>query len=117
MAQFSFMYNVELTKGPAVVQLGQLYAGDVQATKIGAIVTNEGSPVTLGGSCRGIVNLANGTSISVDGTVSGNTCYISLPSTVYTVPGPVEIYVSSTSVGQSTTLVSAFGNIRRTQIS
>ena len=115
MAQYPNMYNVELTKGPAVVQLAQMFLGDALANRIGAIVTENGEAVTLGGSCAGSVVLANGGTVAVSGTVSGNQCYIDLPSAVYTVEGPVEVYVSVTNSGTTTTFVAAFGNVRRTE--
>ena len=115
MAQYPNLYNVELTKGPAVVQLEQMFLGDVLANRIGAIVTENGEAVTLGGTCSGTAILSNGGTVSVSGTVSGNTCYIDLPSAVYAVEGPVEIFVANVSGGKTTTLVAAFGNVRRTQ--
>lgn len=113
MAQYPNLYNVELTKGPAVVQLQQMFLGDVLANRIGAIVTENGEAVTLGGTCSGTAILSNGGTVPIDGTVSGNTCYIDLPPAVYAVEGPVEIFVTNVSGGKTTTLVAAFGNVRR----
>jgi hypothetical protein len=115
MAQYPNLYNVELTKGPAVVQLEQMFLGDVLANRIGAIVTENGEAVTLGGTCSGTAILANGGTVSLSGTVSGNTCYIDMPSSVYAVEGPVEIFVANVSGGKTITLVAAFGCVRKTQ--
>jgi len=113
MAQYPNLYNVELTKGPAVVQLEQMFLGDVLANRIGAIVTENGEAVTLGGTCSGTAILANGGTVPISGTVSGNTCYIDLSPAAYAVEGPVEIFVTNVSGGKTTTLVAAFGNVRR----
>ena len=105
MAQFLNIFPVDLNKGPAVVSVNTMYFGDEEANRIGAVVTRDGEDFALGGSCAGTVIRFDGTTVAVSGTVSGNICYIDLPDTAYGVPGPVQIYISSTASGHTTTLV------------
>lgn len=114
MAQFVNIYNCDLRKGPVVTSLHQMYLGDVEANRIGVRVTDNGEDVTLTGTCSGTAILCSGGTVAITGEVDGNLAYIDLPSAVYTVEGPVEIYVTLTQDGNTTTLLTAHGNAVRT---
>lgn len=114
MAQFVNIYKCDLHKGPVVTSLHQVFLGDVEANRVGVHVTDNGEDVTLSGTCSGTAILCNGGTIALTGTVDGSLAYVDLPSAVYTVEGPVEIYVTLTQGDQTTTLLTAHGNAVRT---
>ena len=111
MAQFKNMYPVDLQTGPAVVALNEMFKGDADANRIGAIVTDGGETVALGGGCAGTVILANGATVAVEGVVSGNEAYIVLDDDAYTVPGPIIVAVTWVSGDKKTTMVYGVGNV------
>ena len=74
---------------------GNFFEDDNNGNLVGVRVFDNGSPAVLTGSCVGYCVLANGASIPVNGTISGNTAYIILPSSVYAVPGPVTIVIKN----------------------
>lgn len=115
MAQFPNMFPVDLQDGPKIVRLNEMYLADALANRIGVIVTDNKEAVTLSGTCAGKVLLANGGTVAVTGTISGNQAYIDLPSAAYVVEGPIEVFVCVTASGTTTTLLAAMGNVRRTQ--
>ena len=114
MAQFVNIYKCDLHKGPVVTSLHQVFLGDVEANRVGVRVTDNGEDVTLSGTCSGTAILCNGGTVALTGTVDGSLAYVDLPSAVYTVEGPVEIYVTLTQGDQTTTLLTAHGNAVRT---
>ena len=116
MAQFKNVYKVELNKGTApVVSLRQIYYGDVEANRIGAIVLLNGEEVTLSGSCSGTAILADGSTVAITGTVDGSQAYVELPAACYSVEGQIEVYVKLTVSGVTTTLIAAVGTVRLTE--
>lgn len=114
MAQFVNIYKCDLHKGPVVTSLHQVFLGDVEANRVGVHVTDNGEDITLSGTCSGTAILCNGGTVALTGTVDGSLAYVDLPSAVYTVEGPVEIYVTLTQGDQTTTLLTAHGNAVRT---
>lgn len=116
MAQFTNMYPVDLADGhAAVVSLNQMYLGNAYANRVGAIVTDHEENVALGGSCAGTAVLADGSTVALTGTVSGNEIYCDLPSGAYAVNGPIEVFITWVSGENKTTLLAGFGNVRRTE--
>lgn len=116
MAQFVNMYNVELNDGAApVVPLKQMHYADIKANRFGAIVTLNKEPLPLSGTCTGTAILEDGSTVPMTGTVSGNTAYIELDSSCYSVEGQIEVYVKLTTGGVATTLVAGVGTVRRTE--
>ena len=114
MAQFVNIYPCDLQKGPVQTSLHQIYLGDVDANRIGVKVTNGGEDFPLSGTCSGTAILCNGGTVALTGVISGNTAYVDLPSGVYSVEGPLEVYVAVTTSGITTTLLHAHGNAVRT---
>ena len=116
MAQFTKMVKVELTTGAApVVQLGRIFYSDVQAQRIGAIVTLEGQAAFLSGTCSGTAILNDGSTVPLTGTVSGNEAYIDLDSSCYAVEGPIQIFLKLTTGSVVTTLLAAVGTVSLTE--
>lgn len=90
---------------------GVVFDADNKGNLVGVRVFSDGSPVNLSGSCAGYCVLANGNSIPVIGTVSGNTAYIILPDTAYSVPGPINIILKLTSGTTVTTLAAIVSTV------
>lgn len=116
MAQFLNMYTVELNDGAApVVSLKQIHQGNHKANRVGARVVLDGQPYTLGGNCSGTAILADGSTVPLTGTVSGNECYVELDNACYQVEGQIHVFVSWVSGQLETTLLAAVGTVRFTQ--
>lgn len=116
MAQFKNMYKVELNNGIApVVSLKQVYYADVEANRLGAIVTMNGQPFPLSGTCTGSAILADGSTVPMAGVIDGNQAYIDLDSSCYSVEGQIRIFVKITTGGVTTTLLAAVGTVQLTE--
>lgn len=116
MAQFKNIFPVNLENGPEKVALRPMHYGDKLANRVGAVVYEGQTPVSLGGYCNATVILSDGSTIAVpNGNVSGNQAYVDLPAGVYSVPGPIQIYLHWYSNGTITTLLAAFGNVVLTE--
>ena len=74
---------------------GNFFENDNNGNLVGVRVFNGDTPAALTGSCVGYCVLSDGLSIPVNGTVSGNTAYIVIPSSVYAVPGPVIVIIKN----------------------
>lgn len=115
MAQFGQMERVELNNGAApVVQLKWLAQNNNKAHRVGAIVTQGGEPLPLGGNCSGTAILADGSTVPLTGVVSGNEAYVELNATCYTVEGTIIVSVTWISGQLQTTLLWAVGTVKIT---
>ena len=74
---------------------GNFFEDDNNGNLVGVRVFDGDSPVALTGSCVGYCVQSNGASIPVNGTISGNTAYIVLPSSAYAVPGPIIVVIKN----------------------
>lgn len=83
---------------------GNLYSDDNQGNLVGVRVFDNGSPASLSGAVTGYCVLATGVAIPVSGTLSGNSAYIVLPDSAYSVPGLINIIIKLTSGSTVTTL-------------
>ena len=116
MAQFKNVYKVELNQGTApVVPLRQIYYGDVEANRIGAIVLLNGEEVTLTGTCSGTAILADGSTVAITGAIDGSQAYVELPAACYSKEGSIQVFVKLTVSGVTTTLLAAVGTVRLTE--
>ena len=105
MAMIETWINQELKQPVRMVYpKGNFFENDNLGNLVGVRVFNDGTPATLTGSCVGYCILSNGASIPVNGTLSGNTAYIVLPSSVYAVPGPVVVAIKNINGSVITTL-------------
>ena len=123
MAQFVNMYPVDLAKGPLIANIKTTYQGNANANRIGAIVTENGKDKTLGGRCAGLCVRADGNSVPLTGTVSGNQAYVTLDGNCYEVPGQIIVFVtwvasssapapeSIADTAEETTLLCVYGNV------
>lgn len=107
MNQIETWLDCDLQKLVKVKRIsGSLFRQDAQANKIGVRVYNGGEEYSLSGTATGYIIKPDGTMVSVSGTISGNTAYIILPATAYTVAGRVFITIKNT-VGSVTTTLAA----------
>lgn len=112
MAVFRYIYPVDLTRLPGKVTLPQMFSGDKNACRVGAKVTDNGAAIALSGTCKGVVVLSNGAKVSITGTVSNDTCYITLTQAVFAVVGGFKAYVMLETTGETVTLLECTGQIR-----
>ena len=116
MAQFVNMFAVDLQKPTFPQPLRQMVAeGDAKGNRIGAIVTDDGAVVSLGGACVGKVVRADGATVTLTGTIDGNTAYVVLDQASCAVEGPISVAVCWVSGSDVTTLVVAYGTVVNTQ--
>lgn len=109
---FEQWMDVDLQKMPVIRQMsGNLYSGDALANKIGVRVTNGGESVTLSGTVKAYVIKADGATVEVTGSKSGNTAWVVLPSSVYNVVGFCGVYLKIIDGSSITTLGGIEGNV------
>lgn len=117
MAVIEKWYDQDLTKTVSTRMLGNLYYEDANSLKIGVRVFNNGEPVTLSGSINGYCVLADGTTVPIAGTRSGNTAYITLIPSAYMVPGLIYITIKNTASSVVTTLLACGGVVVKSRTS
>lgn len=116
MAQFVNIFDVDLQKPNSPQRMRQTAGeGDAKGLKIGARVTDNGSAVSLGGSCVGKVVRADGATVQLTGTIDGNLAYVVLDQASCAIEGPIQVAVCWVSGSNVTTLVVAYGTIVHTQ--
>lgn len=105
MAMFEIWLESDLKKPVRVKQLtGNLFSADNQANLVGVKVFNDGEPASLTGGVNAYVVRADGATVTVSGTLTGNQATVILPSTCYAVVGQISIVVKvgTTTVGACT---------------
>ena len=116
MAQFVNMFEIDLQKPTRPQPLRAIVGeGDANGIKIGAYVTDGGSPVSLGGSCVGKVVRADGATVQLTGTISGNSAYVVLDQQSCAIEGQIQVAVCWVNSSNVTTLVIAYGTVVNTQ--
>lgn len=116
MAQFVNMFDVDLQKPTAPQPLrATVGEGDANGLRVGARVASNGQYIALGGSCVGKVIRADGATVQLTGTISGNQAYVVLDQTSCAVEGPIQVAVCWVSGSNVTTLLVAYGTIVNTQ--
>ncbi len=105
-ARFETWLETDLTQLPRVVSLpDDTFTADAQANKVGVRVTKGGVAYTLpSGTVRGYIIRGDGSTVTVTGTRSGSTAYVTLPATAYTVPGRIMVIIKLIETDSTTTL-------------
>lgn len=117
MARTETWFDQDLKKPVSVrIMAGVQFSEDNQGSLIGVRVYDDGADATLTGGATGYCILADGQTITVDGTREGNTAYILLPQSVLAVPGPIQITIKLIDDGVITTLLACVGTVIRTKI-
>lgn len=112
MAYFETWVNRDLKKIMTAEDIrGTVFTLDNLGNLIGVRVFSDGQPVELSGSVNGYCILADGTTVPVAGTRSGNTAYIILPQSAYAVPGMIRIAIKLTDDSTITTLAALIGSV------
>lgn len=112
MARFETWVNRDLKKIMTAEDIrGTVFTLDNLGNLIGVRVFSDGVPVELSGSVNGYCILADGTTVPVAGTRSGNEAYIILPQSAYAVPGMIRIAIKLTDGSTITTLAALIGSV------
>ena len=93
----------------------QISEGDQLANKFGVRAFRNGISESLSGaSCIGYFIRADGITLVVNGTVSGNVAYVTLPVAAYAVTGTFTLAIKVTESGQSVTMRIVDGTVVNT---
>lgn len=116
MARIETWVNCDLKKTVQVHRVtGNLFTLDNQGNLIGVRVFDNRQPVTLAGTVNGYCILADGTTVPVAGSRSGNTAYIILPQSAYAVPGIIKIMIKLTESSVISTLAAVIGTVAKSR--
>lgn len=108
MAQFETWLRSDLQKPMTVQELiGVMFSADNAGNLVGVEVYDNGQAATLTGTVMGYVIRADGATLAVTGTLSGNKASIVLPASAYVVVGPLDIVIKIAITNTSTTTVGA----------
>jgi len=117
MAVIEKWYDQDLSKTVSARVIGNLYYQNANSLKIGVRVYKNGAAVALDGSITGYCVLSDGTTVPVSGTRSGNTAYITLPPSAYSMIGLIYITIVNTSNRVVTTLLACGGVVVKSRTS
>lgn len=90
---------------------GNVFSMDNNGNLIGIEVLENGEPFGLSGSVSASVIRADGATVAVYGTLSGNKCSVILPQACYAIPGVISIVIKLTSGSDITTVGAIVGNV------
>lgn len=94
LAAFESWFRQDLKKPVAVRQLtGNLFSADNAANLIGVEILNDDAPAEVSGAVMGYIIRSDGATVSVQGTLAGNKCSVTLPSSCYAVIGQISIVI------------------------
>ena len=102
-------------QGPVRVRYldGNLFSMDKAANIINVDVLDNGVPVQVGGSVTAEVIRADGGTVTVSGTVSGNRASVTLPQACYAVVGAISVVIKVTEGTTITTIAAFVANVYR----
>ena len=95
--------------------IGNFFSLDNVGNLVGVNVYDNGAEATLSGSVTGYCALADGTTVPVIGTRSGNQAYILLPQSVLSIPGYIGIVLKLTDGNTITTLLNIIATVYPSQ--
>lgn len=105
-------FSQDLNEPVQVHQLdGNVFSQDNQGNLVGVNVFDGDDPATLSGSVSASVIRSDGSTVAVTGVLSGNSCYVILPSAAYALPGIISIVIKLTGGGSTTTLCAVVANV------
>lgn len=83
---------------------GNLFTADNMANRIGVILTDNGSPVTITGGITAYMIRADEATLIMNGASEGNRAWIDLPASAYTKIGPFSVVIKNgtTTIGACT---------------
>lgn len=83
---------------------GNLFSQDNMGNLIGVELLENGQPATVSGSVSANVLRADGATVAVSGTLSGNRASVTLPQAAYAVPGMLAVVIKLTTGSVVTTI-------------
>ena len=94
---------------------GNVFTQDNMANKINVVVydTRDGSAANLSGTISASVIRADGTTVAVSGSYSGNVASITLPQAAYAIPGTISIVIKDTVSSTVTTIAAIVAIVYR----
>lgn len=112
MAKIETWFNQDLKEAVKVRYLdGNVFSADNAGNIVGVNVFDDGSPASLSGSVSASVIRADGATVAVSGTLSGNKASVVLPQAAYAIPGLISIVIKLTSGTDITSLCAVVGNV------
>lgn len=112
MARIETWFNQDLKKPVKVQYLdGNVFSQDNSGNVIGVNVYDNGQVASLSGTVAANVIRADGGTVAVSGSLSGNKASVVLPQTAYAIPGPISVIIKLTSGGDVTTLCAVVANV------
>lgn len=114
--QFPNIFNVEITKGPAIEKLFPLFYKNKEANRIGARLFMNGTPFIHNGTVTGTAILNGAVTVPLTGHQEGNLVYIDLPKECYIKPGPIQVFVMCMNgTTRVSTVLAGFGTVNLTE--
>ena len=117
---FSILMTRELTELPEIeTRPGVYFSQDAKGHTITVGVYKEGHPYSLTGKIRGYIVRSNRSTVTINGSLQGNTATVTLPDSAYAVPGPivVVIKVMNNDETEKTTLAALRCTVERSRFS
>lgn len=112
MAQIETWLRQELMEAVKVRYLdGNIFSQDNMGNLIGVELTQAGAPYSGGGSVSATVIRADGTTVAIIGSISGDKVSIILPQAAYYIPGVVSVVIKITSGSTITTVGAIVANV------
>lgn len=112
MALIEAWFNQDLQQPVKVRYLdGNVFSQDNNGNLIGVRVFDGGETAVLSGSVSASVIRADGSTVAVAGSRSGNECYVIMPQAAYAIPGVLSIVIKITSGTSVTTLCAVVANV------
>lgn len=105
-------FNQDTQKAVKVQYLdGNVFSQDNNGNKVGVNLFTNGSPDDVVGTISANVIRADGATLAVSGSSSGNQAWVVLPQSAYAVPGVLSIVIKASSSGDVTTLCAVVANV------
>lgn len=115
MAVIETWYNQDLAEPVKVHYIdGNVFSQDNDGNLIGVNVFYHGQVENLNGSASASVIRADGATVAVAGTITGNKAYVQLPQACYSVPGVISVALKITNGGTITTICAVVANVYQT---
>lgn len=114
MARIESWFDQDL-KQPVKVRYidGNVFSQDNKGNLIGVNVFSNGEPVGLNGTISASVIRADGETVAVTGSYTGNSAYVILPQAAYVVPGVLSVVIKHTDSQSTLTLCAVVVNVYR----
>ena len=114
MARFEYVIKSDLKKELRVEQMhGVAFTADDAGNRITVEVTENGTPVNVGGTVTAYIIRADGTTVTESGSYSENRVWVDLPEAAYAVEGPIQIAIRNVSGSNKTVLGACTGYVHR----